>query len=69
MPAEVNVSIRPGWFYHEEQDDQVKTVDQLLDVYYHSVGRNATWNLNIPIDKRGLVHPTDSAVLDRKSVV
>ncbi|KKB56483.1 discoidin domain-containing protein [Parabacteroides goldsteinii] len=63
MPAEVNVSIRPGWFYHEEQDDQVKTVDQLLDVYYHSVGRNATWNLNIPIDKRGLVHPTDSAVL------
>lgn len=63
VPAEVNVSIRPGWFYHEEQDDQVKTVDQLLDVYYHSVGRNATWNLNIPIDKRGLVHPTDSAVL------
>ena len=59
----MNVSIRPGWFYHEEQDDQVKTVDQLLDVYYHSVGRNATWNLNIPIDKRGLVHPTDSAVL------
>ena len=63
VPAEVNVSIRPGWFYHEEQGDQVKTVDQLLDVYYHSVGRNATWNLNIPIDKRGLVHPTDSAVL------
>lgn len=63
VPAEVNVSIRPGWFYHEDQDEQVKTVDQLLDVYYHSVGRNATWNLNIPIDKRGLVHPTDSAVL------
>lgn len=63
VPAEVNVSIRPGWFYHADQDDQVKTADQLLDIYYHSIGRNATWNLNIPIDRRGLVHPADSAIL------
>lgn len=63
VPAEVNVSIRPGWFYHEDQNDKVKTVDQLLEIYYHSVGRNATWNLNIPIDRRGLVPEKDSCIL------
>ena len=63
VPAEVNVSIRPGWFYHPEQDEQVKSVDQLLDIYYHSIGRNATWNLNLPIDREGRVHPADSAAL------
>ena len=63
VPAEVNVSIRPGWFYHKNQDNQVKELDQLLDIYYHSIGRNATWNLNIPIAPTGLVHPNDSARL------
>lgn len=63
VPAEVNVSIRPGWFYHKSQDDQVKSADKLLDVYYHSIGRNATWNLNIPIAPDGLVHPNDSVRL------
>lgn len=63
VPAEVNVSIRPGWFYHKTQDDQVKTVDKLIDIYYHSIGRNATWNLNIPIAPSGLVHKNDSAHL------
>lgn len=63
VPAEVNVSIRPGWFYHKTQDDQVKTVDKLINIYYHSIGRNATWNLNIPITPSGLVHKNDSANL------
>ncbi|WP_316817861.1 alpha-L-fucosidase [Pedobacter nyackensis] len=63
VPAEVNVSIRPGWFYHKEEDNKVRSVDQLLDIYYNSIGRNGTWNLNIPIDRRGLVHPADSAAL------
>lgn len=63
VPAEVNVSIRPGWFYHPEQDNKVKTVSQLSDIYYNSIGRNGTWNLNIPIDRNGLIHPADSTAL------
>lgn len=63
VPAEVNVSIRPGWFYHPEQDKQVKTVEQLLDTYYNSIGRNGSWNLNIPIDREGRIHPADSTAL------
>ncbi|SEK58213.1 alpha-L-fucosidase [Paenibacillus sp. OK003] len=60
-PAEVNTSIRPGWFYHAEEDDQVKTLDELLHVYYGSVGGNATFLLNLPPDPRGLIHENDAA--------
>ena len=59
FPAEVDTSIRPGWFYHAHEDDKVKTVEHLLDVYYSSVGGNAVLLLNLPPDRRGLVHETD----------
>jgi alpha-L-fucosidase len=62
-PAETDVSIRPGWFYHPEQDDKVKTPEKLLDIYYSSVGRNSVLLLNIPPDKRGIIHENDVAIL------
>ncbi|MDM8159985.1 alpha-L-fucosidase [Labilibaculum sp. K2S] len=57
--AEVNTSIRPEWFYHPNEDNKVKTVPQLMDLYYHSIGRNGTLLLNFPIMPNGLIHPTD----------
>jgi alpha-L-fucosidase len=59
VPAECDVSIRPGWFYHASQDNQVKTPQQLLDIYYQSVGRGACLNLNLPPDRRGRIHEND----------
>ena len=58
-PAEVNTSIRPGWFYHEEEDGQVRTLEELMHIYYNSVGGNATFLLNIPPAKDGLFHEND----------
>jgi len=63
LPAEVDVSIRPGWFYHASQDDKVKSLDHLLKIYYESVGRGANLILNVPPDRRGRVHEKDAAVL------
>ncbi|MBS1603471.1 MAG: alpha-L-fucosidase, partial [Bacteroidetes bacterium] len=59
VPGEVNTSIRPGWFYHAYEDSKVKTLPQLLDIYYSSFGRNGTLLLNFPIDRHGLIHPND----------
>jgi alpha-L-fucosidase len=59
VPGEVNTSIRPGWFYHEYEDSKVKTLPQLMNTYYNSIGRNATLLLNFPIDKSGLIHSND----------
>jgi len=58
-PAETDVSIRPGWFYHASQDDRVKTPEKLVDIYYSSVGKNSVLLLNIPPDTRGLIHAND----------
>ena len=65
VPAEVDVSIRPGWYYHPSEDHKVKTLPQLLDIYYHSIGRNASFLLNLPVDTRGLVHEKDVEQLQK----
>jgi alpha-L-fucosidase len=59
LPAECDVSIRPGWFYHASEDAKVKTPKELVDLYFDSVGRGATLLLNIPPDRRGRIHEND----------
>ena len=59
IPAECDVSIRPGWFYHAAEDSRVKTAEQLLQIYYQSVGRGACLNLNLPPDRRGRINEKD----------
>lgn len=64
-PAETDVSIRPGWFYHEEEDDKVRSFENLKDIYLKSVGGNTTLLLNLPPMKNGKIHKTDAANLKK----
>lgn len=64
-PAETDVSIRPGWFYNEEEDDKVRSFENLKDIYLKSVGGNTTLLLNIPPMKNGKIHEKDMAILKR----
>ncbi len=59
-PAETDVSIRPGWFFHDKENNKVKTAQQLYDIYFSSVGRNGVLLLNIPPNKKGLIQQEDS---------
>lgn len=59
-PSEVDVSIRPGWFYHADQDSRVKSLAQLTDIYFQSVGYNSVLLLNVPPDHRGLISDSDA---------
>ncbi|HVZ96347.1 MAG TPA: alpha-L-fucosidase [Chitinophagaceae bacterium] len=61
VPAETDVSVRPGWFWHESENDKVKTPQEIVNLYYQSVGRNSLLLLNIPPDKDGLLYPADVA--------
>lgn len=65
VPTEADVSIRPNWYYHKSGDIKVKTLKELLDIYYKSVGRNSTLLLNLPVDRRGLVHENDEKQLKK----
>lgn len=75
-PSETNCSSRPGWFYHAKEDSLVKTPQQLVETYFTSVGRNGVWLLNLPPDRRGLIHENEvknlqgmRAILDRMFAV
>lgn len=63
-PAETNFSIRPGWFYHTEEDDKVRSFENLKDIYIKSVGGNTTMLLNLPPTPEGLIHENDVAVVE-----
>jgi len=60
IPAECDVSIRPGWFWRESENNKVKSVEQLMNIYYRSVGNNGALLLNVPPDNRGLIHENDA---------
>jgi len=65
IPAEVDVSIRPGWFYHAEQDDMVRSPENLVELWFTSIGSNAGLLLNLPPDRRGLIHENDVESIKR----
>jgi alpha-L-fucosidase len=59
-PGETDVSIRPGWFYHPAEDARVRSVDNLVNLYFTSVGRNSKLLLNVPPTRDGLIHAVDA---------
>ena len=63
IPGECDVSIRPGWFWHEKENEKVRSPKNLLELYFKSVGRGASFLLNVPPDRRGRIHETDVASL------
>ncbi len=65
VPAEADVSIRPGWYYHPEQNDQVRSAQNLINLYFQSVGRGASLNLGLPPDRRGQLHENDVTSLKK----
>jgi alpha-L-fucosidase len=68
--GQCDVSIRPGWFYHESEDSLVKPPLELVDIYYKSVGRNAVLLLNLPPDRRGLIHENDvESLMEFKKII
>ena len=70
IPAECDVSIRPGWFYHANEDGKVKTPEQLFDLWERSVGHNANFHLNFPVDRRSRIHENDAkAVLGLRKLI
>ena len=64
-PGEGDVSIRPGWFWHREEDEKVRSLDNLMELYYSSVGHNAGFLLNVPPTPEGLFHATDVERIER----
>ncbi len=62
-PSEVDVSIRPGWYYHENENHRLRSLENLIEIFYHSVGRGSCLNLNVPPDRSGQFHPVDVARL------
>ncbi len=65
IPAEVDVSIRPGWFYHPNEDSKVRDLNSLKEIYFKSVGNGAGWNLNLPPDRTGQINANDVRALDK----
>ncbi len=63
VPAESDVSIRPGWYYHAYEDHKVKTLPDLMEIYYNSIGRNSSLLINFPVDTRGLIHEKDEEAI------
>jgi alpha-L-fucosidase len=70
VPAETDVSIRPGWFYSASTDNRVKSLAKMVDIYYTSVGRNSNLLLNVPPDRRGMIHKNDSVrLMEFRSII
>lgn len=64
IPAESDISIRPGWFYHAKEDSLVKSPEKLFDIYMNTVGRGSLMLLNVPPDRHGLFHQNDVKALE-----